>query len=59
MLPPPWPFLQPPPVPRWFGAIRWKRLALRQMEAPTVQLLKEVGTGCEGGRHWGGPGAWR
>lgn len=26
---------------RWFGAIRWKRLALRQMEAPTVQLLKE------------------
>lgn len=26
---------------RWFGAIRWKRLALRQMEAPTMQLLKE------------------
>ncbi|OXB84339.1 UNVERIFIED_CONTAM: hypothetical protein H355_010766 [Colinus virginianus] len=30
---------------RWFGAIRWKRLALQQMEAPTVQLLKEVRMG--------------
>ncbi|XP_042681968.1 cGMP-dependent protein kinase 2-like isoform X1 [Centrocercus urophasianus] len=26
---------------RWFSAIRWKRLALQQMEAPAIQLLKE------------------
>ncbi|XP_042681969.1 uncharacterized protein LOC122164222 isoform X2 [Centrocercus urophasianus] len=28
-------------VGRWFSAIRWKRLALQQMEAPAIQLLKE------------------
>uniref|UniRef100_A0A8C4UIF7 cGMP-dependent protein kinase n=1 Tax=Falco tinnunculus TaxID=100819 RepID=A0A8C4UIF7_FALTI len=34
---------------RWFGALKWRKLALRQLEAPTRQLIKEVS--------WGGHGA--
>ncbi|XP_019350457.2 cGMP-dependent protein kinase 1 isoform X2 [Alligator mississippiensis] len=26
---------------RWFGAVKWKRLALRQLDAPTLALMKQ------------------
>ncbi|KAM6405825.1 cGMP-dependent protein kinase 1-like [Pluvialis apricaria] len=26
---------------RWFGALKWRKLSLRQMEAPTLRLIKE------------------
>ncbi|KAM9240597.1 LOW QUALITY PROTEIN: cGMP-dependent protein kinase 2-like [Leptosomus discolor] len=26
---------------RWFGALKWRKLSLRQLEAPTLQLIKE------------------
>lgn len=26
---------------RWFGALRWRKLSLRQLEAPTLQLIRE------------------
>ncbi|NXC22833.1 KGP2 kinase, partial [Corythaeola cristata] len=30
---------------RWFGALKWQKLSLRQLEAPTLRLLKEVRRG--------------
>ncbi|NWZ47430.1 KGP2 kinase, partial [Haliaeetus albicilla] len=27
---------------RWFGAVKWRKLSLRQLEAPTLRLIKEV-----------------
>ncbi|NXF39481.1 KGP2 kinase, partial [Nyctibius bracteatus] len=27
---------------RWFGALKWRKLALRQLEAPTLRLIREV-----------------
>uniref|UniRef100_H9H1Y3 Protein kinase domain-containing protein n=1 Tax=Meleagris gallopavo TaxID=9103 RepID=H9H1Y3_MELGA len=57
---------------RWFGAIRWKRLALRQMEAPTIHVspassgtmrLKtpsEPGLGCSSAMGWfSRPSGWK
>ncbi|KAM9297958.1 cGMP-dependent protein kinase 1-like [Morus bassanus] len=26
---------------RWFGALKWRKLSLRQLEAPTLRLIKE------------------
>ncbi|XP_030347083.1 cGMP-dependent protein kinase 1-like [Strigops habroptila] len=26
---------------RWFGALRWRKLSLRQLEAPTLRLIRE------------------
>ncbi|KAM6272989.1 cGMP-dependent protein kinase 1-like isoform 1-T2 [Spheniscus humboldti] len=26
---------------RWFGALKWRKLSLQQLEAPTLQLIKE------------------
>ncbi|XP_068252952.1 cGMP-dependent protein kinase 1-like [Nyctibius grandis] len=26
---------------RWFGALKWRKLALRQLEAPTLRLIRE------------------
>ncbi|NXD70222.1 KGP25 protein, partial [Eolophus roseicapillus] len=38
---PPW-LLHHPYAPRWFRAWRWWKLWLRQLEAPTLQLIQEV-----------------
>ncbi|NXX76886.1 KGP2 kinase, partial [Urocolius indicus] len=27
---------------RWFGALKWRKLVLRQLEAPTLRLIREV-----------------
>lgn len=43
------PLLQPP-FPRWFGALKWRKLSLGQLEAPTLRLIKEVRSEGLGGR---------
>lgn len=47
---PPGPSCSPPlSHPRWFGAVKWRKLLLRQLEAPTLRLIKEVKWGLGGG----------
>lgn len=40
--------IPPAPTPRWFGALKWKKLSLGQLEAPTLHLIKEVSGGLGG-----------
>lgn len=47
-----------PLPPRCLGALRWQKLLLQQLEAPTLQLIQEVswGPGVTAGEGTGGAG---